>query len=147
MKKITFGRLQDNDIVFDDQSVSRHHGHLLVEGSKVYVVDDDSLNGIFVNGRRIQGKVLLSQGDKVVVSQLFKLNWEGYAEVDKDATIRNNVPPRHVEAPSPKKEEPAPKATSDKSKAFWQTVGKYLKYIISTVVTMLLMALINKMIR
>ena len=84
MKKITFGRLQDNDIIFDDQSVSRHHGYLLVDGSKVYVVDNDSLNGIFVNGKRIKDKMLLSYGDKVLVANLFKLDWQRYSGADAD---------------------------------------------------------------
>ena len=34
MKKITFGRLPDNDSVLDDQSVSRHHGYLMESGGE-----------------------------------------------------------------------------------------------------------------
>ena len=87
MKKITFGRSQDNDIVFDDQSVSRHHGYLLVEGSKVYVVDDGSLNGIRVNGKNIKNKALLHSRDKVVIAKKFPLKWQEYADIANDETI------------------------------------------------------------
>ena len=60
MNKISFGRSDDNDIVIKEKEVSRQHGYLLVDGSIVYVVDDNSLNGVYVNGIRIKDKTLLS---------------------------------------------------------------------------------------
>lgn len=87
MKKITFGRSPDNDIVFEDKSVSRHHGYLLVDGSKVCVVDDDSLNGIRVNGKTIKNKALLHSRDKVVIAKKFPLEWQEYADIANDETI------------------------------------------------------------
>ena len=143
MKKITFGRLQDNDIIFDDQSVSRHHGYLLVDGSKVYAVDNDSLNGIFVNGKRINDKVLLSRGDKVLVANLFKLDWQRYSEDDKEKTILLDTQSRKNDDVSHNTE----KKKDWKNNSFWKTARKILKYILTTVVTLAIMALINKWLR
>ena len=151
MKKITIGRNEDNDIRINDKSVSRHHGYLLVDGSRVYIVDDDSMNGTYVNGKRINEKALLSSGDKVLIAQKFKLDWQSYVEVDVNKTIRNeknifvhessNSRPQNSNTSRPSD------GTSQKSNEFWKTVGKILKYIITTIITMTAMALITKWLR
>ena len=88
MNKISFGRSDDNDIVIKEKEVSRQHGYLLVDGSKVYVVDDNSLNGVYVNGIRIKDKTLLYPRDKVMVAKKYPLDWKQYATVDSDETVR-----------------------------------------------------------
>ena len=90
MSKITFGRSQDCDIVFDEKIVSRQHGYLLIMGSKVYVVDENSKNGIYVNGRRITDRALLSEGDEVMIARKVPLDWEDYVDIDSDETILGN---------------------------------------------------------
>lgn len=91
MDKITFGRAEDCDIVIEDKYkiVSRYHGYLLIAGHKVYIVDDNSKNGIQVNGKRINGKALLSPGDSVKIANKYSLDWQDYVEIDSDETIRN----------------------------------------------------------
>jgi predicted component of type VI protein secretion system len=91
MSKITFGRSQDCDIVFDEKIVSRQHGYLLIMGSKVYVVDNNSKNGIYVNGERITGKAQLSYGDEVLVAKRVPLDWEDYVDIDSDETILSDA--------------------------------------------------------
>ncbi len=50
----TIGRDPVNDIVLDDLMVSRHHAELRAAGQGQYeIVDLDSHNGTFVNGRRV----------------------------------------------------------------------------------------------
>lgn len=90
MKRINFGRAQDNDIVLDDKSVTRDHGYLLVDGAKVYVIDDGSTNGTYVNGRRIRSKALLRPGDRVMLAKKIPLDWQKYVGIDSDETILNN---------------------------------------------------------
>ncbi|WP_261562544.1 FHA domain-containing protein, partial [Frankia tisae] len=51
---MTIGRARDNDIVITDLLASRHHASLLVRGPHVDLVDLDSANGTFLDGRRIQ---------------------------------------------------------------------------------------------
>ena len=41
------------DIHIDDDFVSRQHASLQLEGEQLYIVDEDSSNGVYVNGQRI----------------------------------------------------------------------------------------------
>jgi DNA-binding response OmpR family regulator len=75
----TIGRWQDNDIVVDDRWVSRHHARLRREGDQYTIEDLGSKNGTLVNGRRIAGPTLLSDGDEIQVSPLIPLTFVGYA--------------------------------------------------------------------
>ena len=51
---ITIGTLEDNDIVVDDDTVSRRHCRIIQEDDAYLVVDLDSTNGTHVNGVRIR---------------------------------------------------------------------------------------------
>lgn len=53
-KTYLIGRAQECDLVLDDQEVSRHHAHLNFEQGQVFLVDLNSSNGTFVDGRKIQ---------------------------------------------------------------------------------------------
>ncbi|MCS6802694.1 MAG: FHA domain-containing protein [Chloroflexota bacterium] len=59
------GRALDNDIVLDDRSVSRYHAQLRAADGKLVIVDLQSTNGTFVNGRRVTGAARLKDGDSV----------------------------------------------------------------------------------
>lgn len=50
---VTVGRLPDNGLPLDHNSVSGHHAELVVEGGDYKVRDLDSTNGTRVNGERI----------------------------------------------------------------------------------------------
>jgi pSer/pThr/pTyr-binding forkhead associated (FHA) protein len=52
------GRSPDCDIFLDDVTVSRRHAELLREGDGLVIRDLGSLNGTFVNRRRIESAVL-----------------------------------------------------------------------------------------
>jgi hypothetical protein len=62
------GRSLAADIRFDDPTVSRRHALIVRQADGVRVLDDRSLNGVFVNGTRVEGKVL-SDGDEIVVGR------------------------------------------------------------------------------
>jgi len=66
----TIGRLDLNDIVINDNSVSRHHAIIEVREYSVVVTDINSANGTFVNNERIQSKNLLN-GDYLHIGGLF----------------------------------------------------------------------------
>jgi adenylate cyclase len=64
----SLGRGQDNDIVFDDKWASRNHAILQVmDSGSFYLIDLGSLNGSFVNGRRVTIPVTLQSGDRVTL--------------------------------------------------------------------------------
>jgi pSer/pThr/pTyr-binding forkhead associated (FHA) protein len=60
------GRRAASDIVLDDATVSRRHALVLDRGGKPVIADDRSLNGVFVNGRRVR-EARLQHGDEVQI--------------------------------------------------------------------------------
>lgn len=69
MKLIKIGKAPTNDIVIDNEFVSRSHATLKIDGGKVFIIDNGSTNGTQVNGARIQKDqpVPLKPGDQVSV--------------------------------------------------------------------------------
>lgn len=64
---IAFGREDDNQIIFTETFVSRHHGHFLQSEDNWYI-ENLSPNGTQVNGKRIRKKpTLLNVGDTISV--------------------------------------------------------------------------------
>jgi hypothetical protein len=59
------GRLSDNDIVLDDNNVSRHHAVIIDTGTSFVITDMRSANGIDVRGERIRGTATLGDGDTI----------------------------------------------------------------------------------
>ncbi|HYM45309.1 MAG TPA: FHA domain-containing protein [Solirubrobacteraceae bacterium] len=62
------GRSLAADVRFDDPTVSRRHALVVRQADGVRVLDDRSLNGVFVNGSRIEWKVL-QDGDEILVGR------------------------------------------------------------------------------
>ncbi|HEV3322489.1 MAG TPA: FHA domain-containing protein [Solirubrobacteraceae bacterium] len=62
------GRSLAADVRFDDPTVSRRHALLVRQPDGVRVLDDRSLNGVFVNGERIEWRMLVD-GDEIVVGR------------------------------------------------------------------------------
>ncbi|WP_205697417.1 FHA domain-containing protein [Conexibacter sp. SYSU D00693] len=62
------GRSLAADVRFDDPTVSRRHALIVRQADGVRVVDDRSLNGVFVNGKRVEWQVL-RDGDELVVGR------------------------------------------------------------------------------
>ena len=67
------GRSLAADIRFDDPTVSRRHALIVRQPDGLRVLDDRSLNGVFVNGERVDGKSL-EDGDEIVVGR-FRLTY------------------------------------------------------------------------
>lgn len=67
------GRSLAADVRFDDPTVSRRHALIVRQPDGVRVLDDRSLNGVFVNGERIEGKVLEDR-DEIIVGR-YRLNF------------------------------------------------------------------------
>ena len=53
---------------FDDPTVSRRHALIVRQADGVRVLDDRSLNGVFVNGERVEWREL-HDGDEIVVGR------------------------------------------------------------------------------
>ena len=55
---VSVGRSTDNEIVLPSPGVSKHHAVIAKDGLSAIVIDQNSANGTFVNGNRIQRHTL-----------------------------------------------------------------------------------------
>ena len=78
------GRSLAADVRFDDPTVSRRHALIVRQADGVRVLDDRSLNGVFVNGSRIEWKVL-KDGDEILVGR-YRLRFLSIASQPSGAT-------------------------------------------------------------
>ena len=65
---LTIGRLEDNDIMIDDDSfISSHHARIEIRQEGTWVVDLGSTNGCYVNGQRVADERSVRKGDRIQV--------------------------------------------------------------------------------
>jgi hypothetical protein len=81
---LLIGRDPDCDIIVvtPDKQVSRHHARLTCTSEGLQLEDLASKNGTHVNGRRIEGPVLLADGDTVQVALA-----QQFVYLSSDATV------------------------------------------------------------
>jgi hypothetical protein len=75
---LTIGRSPHSDLFLDDVTVSRHHARVLRDEGGFWVEDLNSLNGTYVNRKRIEQQRLFG-GDELQIGK-FKLS---FVEVDE----------------------------------------------------------------
>ena len=66
--RITVGRRPDSDVFLDDVTVSRDHAVIVRRGSDYHLDDCGSLNGTYVNRRRIESHRLCA-GDELQIGK------------------------------------------------------------------------------
>ena len=67
---IKIGRDVENEIVVVSQRASREHAHILREGRRVWLQDNNSTNGTYLNGERLQNKSMLRDGDQIRIGEV-----------------------------------------------------------------------------
>ena len=70
---MTIGRSPDAEVFLDDVTVSRNHALLVQRRDGLYIDDLGSLNGTYVNRKRIESH-LLSDGDEIQIGK-FRLSF------------------------------------------------------------------------
>ncbi|BDE05882.1 hypothetical protein WPS_11580 [Vulcanimicrobium alpinum] len=65
---LSIGRSGDNDVVLRDARVSRRHAHVAADASGWSIVDDDSSNGVFVDGAQVR-RARLDRGSVVTIGE------------------------------------------------------------------------------
>lgn len=72
----TLGRELDNDVVLDDQRVSRYHLRVSLESGEIVIEDLESTNGTYLNGRRVR-RASLHDGDALIIGGVsVRVRWE-----------------------------------------------------------------------
>ena len=87
---LTLGRAKDCAISIPDARLSRRHSELRCHGGQVTIADLGSINGTFVNGKRIDLAQPLQNGDRVRVGPfefLFEVLAPPPAEVPERPTV------------------------------------------------------------
>ena len=74
--RLTVGRRPDSDVFLDDVTVSRDHAVVVKRGEHYYLDDCGSLNGTYVNRRRIESQ-RLNDGDELQIGK-YKLAFLGH---------------------------------------------------------------------
>src|SRR4051812_11385081 len=65
LEQAILGRNSFCEIVIPVQSISRQHARIVREDDRYFLEDMGSLNGTFVNGHRISGRVELADNDRI----------------------------------------------------------------------------------
>ncbi|MGZ9166218.1 MAG: FHA domain-containing protein [Anaerolineales bacterium] len=69
-KKITrLGRQLDNDLVFNEEFVSRFHAEIRLEDGKYVLYDNESTSGTLVNSKKID-RCVLNSGDLISLASI-----------------------------------------------------------------------------
>lgn len=68
-KIVRLGRQLDNDIVFNEEFVSRFHAEIRLEEGKYVLYDNASTSGTFVNSRKID-RCVLNSGDLISLASI-----------------------------------------------------------------------------
>jgi hypothetical protein len=116
MKRLIIGRDANNQIVLNDNFVSRKHAEIVIlDNGQVMIRDLESSNGTFVNGKRIS-ESFLKPGDIVKCASLL-VNWQQYVTNKGREENKKIIPPSYKkEVPSapiqkpgvnPEKQKPA----------------------------------------
>jgi pSer/pThr/pTyr-binding forkhead associated (FHA) protein len=101
--RTTLGRRPYNDIVIDNLAVSGEHAVLQMDGQGVYIEDQNSTNGTYINGRAVK-KQLLQHNDTVEIGK-YKIKYVVEESVDYEKTMilkPGQMPPAGSGAPIPR---------------------------------------------
>src|SRR4051794_38172297 len=77
---LTFGRAEDNSVCLDDEMVSRYHFSVMLKDGLAFLLDAQTRNGTYVNGRpRLER--FLEPGDRIKCGSTIFI----YFELDEDS--------------------------------------------------------------
>jgi pSer/pThr/pTyr-binding forkhead associated (FHA) protein len=120
--RTTLGRRPYNDIVIDNLAVSGEHAVLQMVGQDVYIEDQNSTNGTYINGRAVK-KQLLTHQDTVEIGK-YKIKYVGEDSSSYDKTMV--LKPGQAPATRPGSTQPATLAGSIAAGATLQASIKVL---------------------
>jgi FHA domain/Transglycosylase SLT domain len=103
-ERTSFGRGSDADVRFPDQGLSRLHSTVYREGDRVWIVDENSSNGTFVNGQLVAGAgTPLKGGDQIRIGNETVLAVHVREKADAAATAASGQAPSRIVASGPPK--------------------------------------------
>ncbi len=85
-RRVSIGRTAENDIILENRGVSRKHAMIEFNESGAVIIDNESLNGTFLNDRRVTEEMIRDQ-DLITIGKyqlLFHNNVEDSHDEDSD---------------------------------------------------------------
>lgn len=67
--RVFIGREQDNDLILNDDKVSRHHAEIVFNGSEFVIIDKQSTNKVILNGQFVE-RAILKSGDVIGLGEV-----------------------------------------------------------------------------
>lgn len=115
-EKISFGRGSEADLRFDDKGLSRLHATIHREDDQIWIVDENSTNGSFVNGERVSPHgTILYDGDIIKIGNFTKIK----VSISEEAEEKKAEETENVSAISPD----TPAKTEEKAAAAKSSFG------------------------
>ncbi len=99
---IFIGRSQENDLVLPVPSVSKRHARLLIKDGRYVIMDLNSTNGTFVNGRQINGPLVVKPNDIISIGE-YEIALLSTTPKPVTADIKQKTPSPPMPPPSPAK--------------------------------------------
>ena len=91
--KVMIGRDESNNLEVVADGVSRFHAILSEEGDDLFIQDNDSLNGTFLNYKQLSGKLKIVHGDIIQVGyRLIRVDFHSDEEV-----VLDFIPPEQTQ--------------------------------------------------
>ncbi|MBI2373099.1 MAG: Flp pilus assembly complex ATPase component TadA [Deltaproteobacteria bacterium] len=66
-QELTIGRVQGNDIVLPKGNISKRHSRIVLKDGKFIIIDMQSTNGTYVNGKKITTPQVIKSTDKIYI--------------------------------------------------------------------------------
>ncbi len=98
---IFVGRAQENDLVLPVPSVSKRHARFLIKDGRYVLMDLGSTNGTFVNGKQINGPVVVKPNDIIGIGE-FELSLISSAPKPITTELKRATPPPPPRPSTPK---------------------------------------------
>ncbi len=86
---ISIGRSDDNDVVLNHSSISRRHATIEKKSQDEFIISDqNSTNGTYINGKRLNGSQRISKNDIIIIGR-FQLSLSGVLrDLSQEVAIR-----------------------------------------------------------
>ena len=121
--EISLGRTEPSDVVVDDPGLSRVNTTFFIDDGSLWVADEDSTNGTFLNGQRISGRAnLVKSGDRLTIGSHTTITVEVADErAATGAPVASEAAPKASISTVPPMPPPvaAPPAADDQGGARW----------------------------
>lgn len=95
MLTLNVGRAEDNDLVLQDDMVSRYHVRLFTHSGNWYLADLQSTHGTKVNDISVEKPVQLKPSDIIEISEII-LEYDGKSILSEDGEVIYNLPELNI---------------------------------------------------